>query len=388
MELRKLLREAELYWLQRSKATRLLQGDNNTKYFLLLANGRHRKTKIYQLEQDEGIVIGDDNLKDYITNYYKNLFREPMHNDFSLQEERREDIPQISHLENEILCAPFSEQEVKKAVFEMEHNKALGPDGFLAEFYQFFWETIKGDLMQLFYNFHQGILPIHSLNFGVITLLPKKADASRIQQFRPICLLNVSFKIFTKVLTNRLSLVANKVIRPSQTAFIPGRHILEGVVILHETLHEMHRKKNSGVILKLDFEKAYDKVKWPFLQQVLRMKGFSPTWYDWINQVTTKGTVGIKVNEDIGHYFQTIFENMLWWICWQSSLVEQKKMDRHQGWFHIWWMTGSPFYDMQENNLDQAVNMKILLCAFEQLSGLKINFHKIELFCFGEAKNQ
>jgi len=100
-------------------------------------------------------------------------------------------------------------------------------------------------------------------------------------------------------------LVANKVIRPSQTAFIPGRHILEGVVILHKTLHEMHRKKNSGVILKLDFEKAYDKVKWPFLQQVLRMKGFSPTWYDWINQVTTKGTVGIKVNEDIGHYFQT-----------------------------------------------------------------------------------
>ena len=86
VELRKLLREEELYWLQRSKATRLLQGDNNTKYFQLkdyITN--------YQLEQDEGIIIGDDNLKDYITNYYKNLFREPMHNDFSLQEERRED---------------------------------------------------------------------------------------------------------------------------------------------------------------------------------------------------------------------------------------------------------------------------------------------------------
>ena len=63
------------------------------------------------------------------------------------------------------------------------------------------------------------------------------------------------------------------------------------------------RKRKNGVILKLDFEKAYDKVKGPFLQQVLRMKGFSPTWYDGINQVTTKGTVGIKVNEDIGHYF-------------------------------------------------------------------------------------
>ena len=53
---------------------------------------------------------------------------------------------------------------------------------------------------------------------------------------------------------------------------------MEGVVILHETIHELHRKKQNGVILKLDFEKAYDKLKWPFIQQVLGMKEFSPTW--------------------------------------------------------------------------------------------------------------
>jgi hypothetical protein len=94
-----------------------------------------------------------------------------------------------------------------------------------------------------------------------------------IQQYRPICLLNVSFMIFTKVLTNTINLVAEKVIGSSQTAFLPGRNIMEGVVVLHETIHELHRKKKDGVILKLDFEKAYDKVKWPFLQQVLRMKG-------------------------------------------------------------------------------------------------------------------
>jgi hypothetical protein len=77
----------------------------------------------------------------------------------------------------------------------------------------------------------------------------------------------VSFKIFAKVLTNRIELVAQKVIRPSQTAFLSGRYILEGVVILHEAIHEMHRKKKNDVILKLDFEKAYDKVKWHFLQK-------------------------------------------------------------------------------------------------------------------------
>ena len=91
-------------------------------------------------------------------------------------------------------------------------------------------------------------------------------------------MLNVSFKIFTKVLANRLMAVTDKVVRQSQTAFMIGRNILEGVVILHETIHELHRKKMSGVVLKLDFEKAYDKVNWVFVQQALRMKGFSPMW--------------------------------------------------------------------------------------------------------------
>jgi hypothetical protein len=90
----------------------------------------------------------------------------------------------------------------------------------------------------------------------VITLLPKKENAMKIQQYRPIFLLNVSFTIFTKVATNHISDVAHKVIRPTHTAFIPGRYILEGVVVLHKTLHEMHRKKLEGVIFKIDFEKG------------------------------------------------------------------------------------------------------------------------------------
>jgi len=247
--------------------------------------------------------VGDENLKTYITNYYTGLFGSPESNYFSLNEEFTEDIPQVSDLENEILSDAFTEKEIREAIFQMELNKAPGPDGFPAEFYQTFWEVIKPDLLALFNEFHQGSLPLHSLNFGVITLLPKKAEAIMIQQYRPICLLNVSFKIFTKVLTNIIHLVAHKVIRSSQTAFLPGRFILEGAVVLDETIHELHRKKKSGVILKLDFEKAYDKVKWPFLQQVLHLKGFSNKWISWIQQVTEKGTVGIKVNDNIGHYF-------------------------------------------------------------------------------------
>jgi hypothetical protein len=90
----------------------------------------------------------------------------------------------------------------------MEHNKAPGPDGFSAEFYQSCWEMIKEDLMTLFREFHQGDLPLFSLNFGTIILLPKCGEATKIQQYRPICLLNMSIKIFTKVATNRVMKIA------------------------------------------------------------------------------------------------------------------------------------------------------------------------------------
>jgi len=201
-QLNSLLREEELYWLQRSKVNKLLHGDENTKFFQLIANGKHRKAQIFQLEQEEGVIIGNENLKHYITNYYKKLFGPHEENDFSLVEEVRGDIPQVTERENEFLTAAFTEQEIHDALFQMEHNKSPGPDGFLVEFYQFFWEVIKDDLVQLFVAFHKGELPIHSLNFGIITLIPKKEDATCIQQYRPICLLNVVFKIFTKILNN------------------------------------------------------------------------------------------------------------------------------------------------------------------------------------------
>jgi hypothetical protein len=113
----------------------------------------------------------------------------------------------------------------------------------------------------MFVAFHRGELPLFHLNFGTIILLPKKEDAIQILQYHPICLLNVSFKIFTKVGNDRISEVASKVVRLTRTAFMLGQNILEGVVVLHETIHELYRKKIDGVLLKIYFEKAYDKVK-------------------------------------------------------------------------------------------------------------------------------
>jgi len=219
---------------------------------------------------------------------------------FSLNN-RRDDIPQVSQPENEFLTAPFTEKEIREAIFNMEHNKAPGPDGFPAEFYQHFWEVIKSDLMNMFHDLHFGDLPLFSLNFGVITLLPKTPEANKIQQYRPIYLLNVSFKIFTKVATSRINSVADHLISPTQTTFMRGRNILEGAVVLHETIHELHRKNLSRVIFKIDFEKAYDKVKWNFLLQMLRLKGFSPKSIEWIKLFISGGSVAVRNMAPLGH---------------------------------------------------------------------------------------
>jgi mannosylglycoprotein endo-beta-mannosidase len=184
----------------KSEIKTLLEGDTNTKYFHLVANGKHRKTRIFQLEQEEGIICGEAELKKYITKYYKTLFGPSERSMVSMDESSINDIPQVSLLENEMLTEMFTGAEVKEAIFQMEHNKAPGPDGFPLEFYQVFWFLIKDDLMTLFQEFHIGTLPIHSLNFGNIILLPKTNDPSKIQQYRPICLLNVSLRFLLRFL--------------------------------------------------------------------------------------------------------------------------------------------------------------------------------------------
>jgi hypothetical protein len=97
-----------------------------------------------------------------------------------------------------------------------------------------------------------------------------------------------------------------KLISETQTAFVPGRYIMEGVVILIEVLHELRVKNHKGVILKLDFEKAYDKVQWSFMMEVLKRKNFPPKWLEWMKQIIEGGKVGININGNEGHFFNTI----------------------------------------------------------------------------------
>ena len=165
--LAKLRRDEETKWDQRAKVKHVREGGNNTKYFHLIANGKHRQKRIFQLEQDEGTIVGEANLKLFITEYYKKLFVAPEPNFFSFVEDQVNDIPQLSDQEKGILTANFSEKEIFEAVAQMKHNKAPGPDGFPAEFYQKFWEVLKSDLMAMFVQLQSGDLPFFSLILGL-----------------------------------------------------------------------------------------------------------------------------------------------------------------------------------------------------------------------------
>lgn len=225
--------------------------------------------------EEEGIHMENQGeIQETIYRFYNNLFGKQPDRKVHLEQGVWAVSGRLSLGDNDLLKIPFSEEEVHKVIRGLKANSAPGPDGFSYAFYKCCWESNKGDFMRMVDDFYWGKLGIQRLNYGVITLIPKVKDAFNVRQFRPICLLNVSFKIFSNLLMNRLSRIDDKIVDKGQTAFIKGRYILDGVVILHETLHVLRRRKLRGVILKIDFEKAYDSVKWEFVEEVMRRKGF------------------------------------------------------------------------------------------------------------------
>jgi hypothetical protein len=151
-----------------------------------------------------------------------------------------------------------------------------GPDNIPTEFYQHCWVVVKNDIKNPFIKFHEGNLDVQRLNYGVITLLPKMADANKIHQFMPICLLRCIYKLITKILTIRLEPYASKLFSVQQNAFIKNRFLMDGGFLLHEVMHHVHIKKQVGIILKIYIKKAYAKVNWHFLMNFHEARGFCP----------------------------------------------------------------------------------------------------------------
>jgi hypothetical protein len=162
-----------------------------------------------------------------------------------LRDEIWEESEKLSDFDRADMDREFSKEEIKYVIDQMERNKAAGPDGFPIEFYQSCWEIVKDDLMALFNDFYLHKIDLARINYSTIILIPKSDEASTIQKARPICLLQVLFKIFTKVLTVRSEAVMSNLINECQNAFIRGRFIADGVSLLQEILRETKYKKQK-----------------------------------------------------------------------------------------------------------------------------------------------
>jgi hypothetical protein len=169
---------------------------------------------------------------------------------------------------------------------------------------------------------------------------------------------------------------------------------MANILALHEILHETKRRKQVGIVLKLDFEKAYGKVNWKFLLKCLRYIGFSQTWCTWIEKVLYNGTVAVKVNGEIGPYFQShqgvrqgnplsplLFNFVA--DCLTRMVIKAQENTRITRLVNNLIPRGIAIMQYADDailcieaDVAQARYAKLLLYIFEQLSDLKINFEK------------
>ena len=132
--------------------------------------------------------------------------------------------------------------------------------------------------MGFFKEFHERGRFVRSLNTTILVLVPKKRGADDLRDFRPISLMGGLYKLLAKVLANRLKKVVGKVVSSYQNAFVEGRQILDTALIANEAIDSMLKMNESGVLCKLDIEKAYDHINWNFSLLVMQKMGFGEKW--------------------------------------------------------------------------------------------------------------
>ena len=198
-----------------------------------------------------------------------------------------------------MLTRDFQDLEVAQALKQMHPNTALRQDGLPPLFYQKFWALTGTYVTQAALDFlNHGIVP-SNYNDTQIVLIPKVQNPRKIIEYRPISLCNVAYKIASKAVANRLKSVLSIIVSENQSAFSKGRFITDNVLVAFETMHHISQKKSGRVeemALKLDVSKAYDRVEWTCLENVMRKMGVHQKMIEMIMRCITTVTYSIRIN--------------------------------------------------------------------------------------------
>ena len=255
------------------------EGDNSTRFFHRLANSHRRATHISNVEVD-GVLYEDEfAVRSQVVQFYQELYTKT---DTWRPTVDGLDFACIGEDDRLSIERDFLKEEVTQVLVGMEGDKAPSPDGFTMEFFHKCWRVVEADVMAVFKHFHRYSVFERSLNASFLSLIPKKANAVNIKDFRPISLVGSVYKLLSKVLANRLRVVLDSLISGTQNSFVDGRQILDSVLITNECLDSRLKCHSPGVVCKLDMEKAYDYVNWDALLYLLNRMGFVLKWREWI----------------------------------------------------------------------------------------------------------
>jgi len=202
----------------------------------------------------------------------------------------------LSGVEAGALTKPFPQVEVKQAIWDCDSFKSSGPDGISFGFIKEFWELVNDDFMRFLMEFHRNGKLTKGVNSTFIASIPKVTSPQRLNDFRPISLVGCMYKVLAKVLANRLRQVVSSVVSDSQSAFIKGKQILDGILIANEAADEAMRMNKELLLFKVDFEKAYDSVDLKYLDSVMANMNFPTIWRKWIKELLGTTTTLVLVN--------------------------------------------------------------------------------------------
>ena len=273
------------------------EGEKTTRHFYSLERQRQTKQTINVLTKANLDTITDTN--DLLTEthtFYKTLYTAQQHDPEKQNEFLHIETLTLTPHDQNSCEGHITEHELLTALQTMENNKSPGLDGLSTNFYKHFWPIIGPDLTQIYnYAYDHGQLSL-SQRRGVISLLFKKGDWTKLQNWRPITLLNTDYKILTKALSNRLKNTLSSIIHTDQTACIPGRTINDNLRLIQDAIAYANETNTPLALISVDQLKAFDRVSHDFLFKTLDKFGFGPDFQQWIKTLYTEVTSSVKVN--------------------------------------------------------------------------------------------
>lgn len=272
----------------RAKCNWSLAGERPTKYFLNLEKRRTKEKTLHALIAENGTILTrPEDILNEGKSYYSNLYHNredqllPM---TEVQESLEQlDIPRLSEEDKETLEAPFTEEEFRRALGDLNSGKTPGSDGLPPEFYTTFWQFLAPFLCaSLGYAIETGIMSDNQKR-GIITLVPKKGvDRRFVSNWRPITLLNSDYKVYSKALALRLQGVMGLLIHENQTGFMSGRLIGDSVRAAEDSLEIIKEDNPDGMLVALDFAKAFDSVRWSLIFHTLEAFNFGESFVEYV----------------------------------------------------------------------------------------------------------